>query len=105
MAELIAPDEIMFKAFQPKVSNRFIMTIDGIPSFICKSVGRPNINIEAKKMDHINTYRKIQGKAEWQDVTGSLYDPIVPSGAQAVMEWVRLGYESVTGRAGYSDFY
>ena len=49
MAELIAPDEIMFKAFQPKVANRFIMTIDGIPSFICKSVGRPNINIEAKK--------------------------------------------------------
>tara|TARA_R100001509_G_scaffold60781_1_gene33570 strand:+ start:2046 stop:2534 length:489 start_codon:yes stop_codon:yes gene_type:complete len=105
MAELIAPDEIMFKAFQPKVSNRFILTIDGIPSFICKSISRPNINIEAKKMDHINTYRKIQGKAEWQDVTVSLYDPIVPSGAQAVMEWVRLGYESVTGRAGYSDFY
>ena len=68
-------------------------------------MNKPNINIEAKKMDHINTYRKIQGKAEWQDVTVSLYDPIVPSGAQAVMEWVRLGYESVTGRAGYSDFY
>ena len=25
--------------------------------------------------------------------------------AQAVMEWARLSYESVTGRAGYSDFY
>ncbi len=35
----------------------------------------------------------------------TLYDPIVPSGAQAVMEWVRLGHESVTGRDGYSDFY
>ena len=34
-----------------------------------------------------------------------LFDPITPSGAQAVMEWVRLHYESVTGRAGYSDFY
>ena len=34
-----------------------------------------------------------------------LYDPIVPSGAQAVMEWIRLGHESVTGRDGYSDFY
>ena len=34
-----------------------------------------------------------------------LYDPIVPSGAQAVMEWVRLSHESVTGRDGYSDFY
>ena len=35
----------------------------------------------------------------------TLYDPIVPSGAQAVMEWVRLHKESVTGRDGYSDFY
>ena len=35
----------------------------------------------------------------------TLYDPIVPSGAQAVMEWVRLHHESVTGRDGYADFY
>ena len=34
-----------------------------------------------------------------------LYDPIAPSGAQAVMEWARLAHESVTGRDGYSDFY
>jgi len=34
-----------------------------------------------------------------------LFDPITPSGAQAVMEWVRLHHESVTGRDGYSDFY
>ena len=35
----------------------------------------------------------------------TLFDPITPSGAQAVMEWVRLSHESVTGRDGYSDFY
>jgi hypothetical protein len=35
----------------------------------------------------------------------TLYDPIVPSGAQQVMEWVRLGHESITGRRGYADFY
>jgi hypothetical protein len=34
-----------------------------------------------------------------------LYDAIVPTGAQAVMEWVRLSHESVTGRDGYADFY
>ena len=56
-------------------------------------------------MDHMNTQRKIQGKATWDDISLTLYDPIVPSGAQAVMEWVRLGYESVTGRAGCADFY
>ena len=49
--------------------------------------------------------RKIKGKANWENITCELYDPITPSGAQAVMEWVRLSHESVTGRDGYSDFY
>ena len=43
--------------------------------------------------------------SEWGDIDMTLYDPITPSGAQAVMDWARLSYESVTGRAGYSDFY
>jgi len=105
MAELIDPNEIMFTAFEPKLANRFIMYIDGIPSFICNKCSRPDITMEPIKIDHMNTYRKVLGKAEWADVAVTLYDPIVPSGAQAVMEWVRLAYESVTGRFGYSDFY
>ena len=35
----------------------------------------------------------------------TLYDPIAPSAAQQVMEWLRTHYESVSGRAGYADFY
>jgi hypothetical protein len=38
-------------------------------------------------------------------MTLNLYNPISPSGQQAVMEWIRLSHESVTGRDGYSDFY
>ena len=102
---VLDPNEIMFTAFEPKVSNRFIMYIDGIPSYMVKSVTSPSFTDGVIKLDHINTYRKIRGKREWQNMTLSLYDPITPSGAQAVMEWARLGYESVTGRAGYSDFY
>jgi len=34
-----------------------------------------------------------------------LHDPIAPSGAQQVMEWVRTHFESVSGRGGYADFY
>jgi hypothetical protein len=34
-----------------------------------------------------------------------LYDAIVPSSAQAVMEWVRQHHESATGRNAYSSFY
>jgi hypothetical protein len=102
---VLDPNEIMFTAFEPKVANRFIMYIDGIPSYMVKGVASPSFTDNVIKLDHINTYRKIRGKREWQNMTLSLYDPITPSGAQAVMEWARLGYESVTGRAGYSDFY
>ena len=102
---VLDPNEIMFTAFEPKVTNRFIMYIDGIPSYMVKSVTSPSFTDGVIKLDHINTYRKLRGKREWQNMTLSLYDPITPSGAQAVMEWARLGYESVTGRAGYSDFY
>jgi hypothetical protein len=102
---VLDPNEIMFTAFEPKVQNRFIMYIDGIPSYMVKSASAPNFTDNVIKLDHINSYRKIRGKREWDNMSLSLYDPITPSGAQAVMEWARLGYESVTGRAGYSDFY
>ena len=96
---------MMFTAFEPKLQNRFIMYIDGIPAFLVKKVGRPNIQFNDVTLEHINIKRKIKGKANWEDITCDLYDPVTPSGAQAVMEWVRLSHESVTGRDGYSDFY
>jgi hypothetical protein len=99
------PNEIMFRAFEPKVQNRFVLYADGIPSFMVKNVSAPNFTDESIKLDHINTYRKIRGKREWGDMDMTLYDPITPSGAQAVMDWARISYESVTGRAGYSDLY
>ena len=99
------PNEIMFTSFEPTVQNRFIMYIDGIPSFMIKSATAPNVNLNEVKIDHINVYRKIKGKLKWNDLNLTLFDPITPSGAQAVMEWVRLHHESVTGRDGYSDFY
>ena len=99
--------EIMFRAFEPKVQNRFIISMadTGIQGFMVKNVKAPTFQDNSIKLDHINSYRKIRGKREWQDMDMVLYDPITPSGAQAVMEWARLSYESVTGRAGYSDFY
>jgi len=105
MAQLLDPTEIFFTAYEPKVSNRFIMYVDGIPSYLIKAASRPSIDQGEIVLDHINIERKIKGKSRWQDVTITLYDPVVPSGAQAVMEWVRLHHESVTGRDGYSDFY
>ena len=99
------PNEIFFQPFEPKMKNRFIMEIDGIPAYLIKTMARPQVTFEAVTLDHINVKRYVKGKATWSTLEITLYDPIVPSGAQAVMEWVRLHHESVTGRDGYSDFY
>ena len=105
MPQLIDPNDIMFTQFEPKTKNRFIMYIEGIPAYTIKTAGRPQIQFEDITLDHINVKRYVKGKGEWQTLDITLYDPIVPSAAQAVMEWVRLHHESVTGRDGYSDFY
>jgi hypothetical protein len=105
MPDLIDPSEIMFTPFEPKLKNRFIMYIEGVPAYIIKSGNRPTIQFEQIVLDHINVQRYVKGKGVWQPLDILLYDPIVPSGAQSVMEWVRLSHESVTGRDGYSDFY
>lgn len=102
----ISSQEIMFKAFEPKVQNRFIMYVEDIPTYMIKGVSAPNFQDGQIKLDHINSYRKIRGgQREWQDMTLNLYDPISPSGAAVVMDWAKQGFESVTGRAGYSDMY
>ena len=105
MADVLSFDKIFYTNFEPKLANRFIMEIDGIPSFMIKTANRPKLESEVVELDHINLKRKIKGKSNWTDITITLYDPIVPSGAQSVMEWIRTGHESITGRDGYVDFY
>ena len=105
MPDILDTNEIFFTPFEPKTKNRFIMYIEGIPSYLVKAAARPQIQFEEMVLDHINVKRHLKGKGTWQPVDITLYDPIVPSGAQAVMEWVREHHESVTGRQGYSDFY
>ena len=105
MAELLSADDVFFTPFEPKLKNRFVMIIDGIPGYLIKTAARPQITFEEVPLDHLNIKRYVKGKGEWQEMQITLYDPVVPSAAQAVMEWVRLSHESVTGRDGYSDFY
>ena len=99
--------QMIADTFEPKMKNRYYMemTSVGIPAYMVKAANRPEIQFETVKIDHINVYRKLKGKGEWQDLQITLYDPVVPSAAQLVMEWVRLSHESITGRDGYAEFY
>ena len=106
MAQLIDSSDAFYTSFEPKTKNRFIMYIDGIPSYTVKTSKRPSFSSEANVIDHLNINFKVKGgKNNWEDIDVTLYDPIVPSSAQAVMEWIRLSAEEQSGRNGYADFY
>jgi len=107
MAEILEFDKMFYTNFEPKMKNRYVMEFGevGLPAYLVKAANRPTIQFEVVTLDHINVKRKLKGKGEWQDITITLYDPIVPSAAQGVMEWVRLSHESITGRDGYAEFY
>jgi len=98
-------NEIFYTNFEPKTQNRFLMYIDGVPAFMVHKAAPPKFNAPAVEIHHINSYFNISGKRKWEPASLSLYDPVTPSGMQSVMDWARLNYEAVTGRAGYQDFY
>ena len=105
MADLVSSNELFYTPYEPKLKNRFIMDIDGIPAYTIKTAQRPQITFEEVALEHMNITKYVKGKGRWQQLQITLYDPIVPSAASAVIEWIRLHHESATGRDGYSDFY
>ena len=105
MAETLSVTDMLPNKFEPKRTYRWVLAIEGIDSFLVTTAARPNISINSTKINYINSYRNVSGKLEFQDISVKLHDPIAPSGAQQVMEWIRTHYESVSGRAGYADFY
>ena len=105
MAETLSVTDMLPNKFEPKRNYRWVLAIEGIDAFLVSETQRPTITIGDKKIDFINSYRNIAGKLSFSDISVKLHDPIAPSGAQQVMEWIRTHYESVSGRAGYADFY
>jgi hypothetical protein len=92
-------------SWEPKKSHQFIMYMHDIPTYLVNTSAKPTIENGEIALDHINVKRYVKGKSVWNTISVTLYDAIVPSGAQAVMEWIRLHHESATGRDGYSSFY
>ena len=102
---VLDPNEVFFTPFEPKQQNRFVLYVDGFPAYLIKGLGAITVSQGTVNLNHINIQRNLKGKTTWGTISLTLFDAITPSGAQAIMEWVRLHHESVTGRDGYSDFY
>ncbi len=105
MAETLDVSSMIPNRFEPKRKNRWVLMIEGIDAYIVKSASRPTITTDEVEIPFINSRRYVAGLSKFETMSVTLHDPIAPSGAQQIMEWIRLHYESVSGRAGYADFY
>jgi hypothetical protein len=105
MADTLSVPEMLPTKFEPLAKRRFVLAIEGIDAFLIKTAARPTYTTEEVTVNFINSTRYLAGKTTFGTMAVTLHDPIAPSGAQQVMEWIRLTFESVSGRGGYADFY
>ena len=94
--------------FEPLRKNRWILRFPtdlGISEWMLSSAQRPRIQQGSTEIQFLNTSTWVAGRYIWEALQITLRDPIAPSASQAIMEWVRLCSESVTGRQGYAAGY
>lgn len=93
---------------EPLRQNRFLLIFPsdlGIQEYWVSTAQRPTINITKTEIPFLNTSSYVAGRYNWNPINVTFRDFIGPSTSQAVMEWVRLCAESVTGRMGYAAGY
>ena len=94
--------------YEPLRKNRWLMRFPsdlGIQEWWLQSANRPKITQQEKEIPFLNTSTYVVGRYQWETIQIALRDPIGPSASQAIMEWIRLHSESVTGRQGYAAGY
>lgn len=103
--------DLLIKAptqFEVLKSNRFLVRFPsdlGILSWWVQECDQPKITQTPTQIPFLNSTNYTLGKYAWEQMTMKLMEPIGPSAGQAVMEWVRLHSESITGRQGYAIAY
>jgi hypothetical protein len=105
MPEQLESSQLLANLYEPKRKYRWFIQIDGIDAFVLKTAARPQATADETVIDYINTKRYLSGKVSWNPIQITMHDPIAPSAAQKIMNWLRLNYEQLTGRAGYASFY
>jgi hypothetical protein len=105
MADMFRPVPI---EQEPKRKNRFTLEFPtelGIESYLVQTSAKPSLNINKTEIPYMNTSTFVAGRSVWQEMEITFIDVIGPSTTQKVIEWIRLHFESATGRMGYAVGY
>ena len=105
MAIILDTTELLSNTYEPKRKFRWVLSIDMLDAFVMKTAARPQATFEETVIDFVNTKRYLAGKMAWNPIQCTMHDPIAPSAAQKIMDWLRLNYEPLTGRMGYATYY
>jgi hypothetical protein len=81
------------RSTEPKRSYRWIMSLNGIDSWIIKTTDKPSFTLGVTEHAYLNYDFKFPGRVKWNDVNVTLVDPVVPDAAQTMVEILRAsGY-------------
>lgn len=102
MADLLPPNPMKYELIR---NNRFIVRFPsdlGIQVWEVTKASLPKLTVNSVAIEFMNTETYVPGRYKWEPIQVTFRNFIGPSSAQALMEWIRLDVESLTGRQGYS---
>lgn len=92
---------------EPIRQDRWILELDavGIPAYVVKTAGRPKVTSEETEISFVNNTAYFKGKTKWDTIDITLLNPISPSSAKKVYEWLLLCHQQKEGIDGYKSEY
>jgi hypothetical protein len=83
---------------EPKKAYNWIMVFNGIPSWVLKTVTKPNFTITETTQNFLGHTFYHPGRVEWQAIDCTLGDPVQPDSAASMMHLLRqMGYDYPSG--------
>ncbi len=74
---------------EPKRKFRWLMSFKGVPQWILKKVGRPNITISEAEHTFVNYKFYYPGRVEWAEISLTLADPVNPDASATMVELLK----------------
>ena len=74
---------------EPKRKFRYLMSFNGVPQWILKKVGRPQLSITEAEHTFVNYKFYFPGRVEYSEISLTLADPVQPDASATMVELLR----------------
>ena len=82
------------RATEPKRQYRWLMSLNGIDSWIIKTTDKPAFEVSESAHSFLNYDFKFPGRVKWNDVNVTLVDPVYPDATATMVAILKgMGYE------------